>query len=228
MHSSGGKIIDGHFWFSPCVSKLKKGHKEQERLRAHHITQNSVSQLNSIVLFNIKSELNLLSRNSNLYNVEILKPYHNNLTFWNQYIIFLKHKLCIAQTMSKRAVLSLFMRFNRFQRHAAECSINSGNENTFLCTSCLCGISAECTFDTTCCFSGWLNVKYHHNLLAEYKHMEYGNYMILQQLHGHSEKTRQSIQDSGFHFGIQCKRFQEIWTFNEIILKHSCKQLYQD
>lgn len=108
---------------SPCVSGLKKGHREQEKLRAHHIMLNSVSQLNSIVRFNIKSEPNLLSSSSKLYNVEIFQPYHSNLTFLNQYIKFLKHELCIAQIMYKRAVLSLFMRFNRFQRHVAECLI---------------------------------------------------------------------------------------------------------
>lgn len=56
--------------------------------------RNSVSQLNSIVHFNIKPQPDL-----------------------NQYIKFLKHKLCIAQITYKSAVLYLFMRFNRFQRH---------------------------------------------------------------------------------------------------------------
>lgn len=53
-------------------------------------------------------------------------------------------------------------------------------------------------------------MKYSHDLLAEYRQMEYDSYMMLQQLHRHYQKSRQSIQDSGFCFENQFIQLEEI------------------
>lgn len=66
-------------------------------------------------------------------------------------------------------------------------------------------------------------MKYSHDLLADYRQMEYDSYMMLQQLHRHYQKSRQSIQDSGFCFENQFIQLEEIWTFNKIILNYFFK-----
>lgn len=77
-------------------------------------------------------------------------------------------------------------------------------------------ISAECTLDTICCFSGWLNMKHSRDLLAEYSlNMTalwcYSNYMDI---------IKQKYSEFWVLFLKTVSQLQDIWIFDTIILKH--------
>lgn len=116
-----------------------------------------------------KIESNLLSRSTNTHNVGILKPYHSHFPFLNQYIKFPKHKLHIEQIIYEELFCLYSWDSTDFKDMRQNVKSILKAKVHFYLHRAYCDISAECIFDTICWFSGWLNMKHSHDLLAEYR-----------------------------------------------------------